>query len=511
MVLVLAAVAVLAASPGRADAAPLQCRRQGGEYRSWCADVTGLSGSNSLPLQRGPNYGDGTVPGTAYHNGDRLALGCWTTGPEDAGGHGDTYWFSVFDPNDPSIEGYVNDYNLTTGSPGQWMSVVERCANTPPVTSKPYRCRKSGGEYRSWCANVTGLAYNASLALRTDPDYDHGTVPDTAYHNDEPLALGCWTTGPEDAGGHGDTYWFSVFDPNDPSLEGYVNDYNLTTGSPADWKPDVNVCVSTPTTPTPTAGKYGINWANINYRGAVIATGKFNSGLHAFHETEDPNTKLGFNSFNLKDLKCGDGWGVGVSWQIGGGPVHDQRYTDCSGAPALHVLEPGGATHNLQSLTWGLYVWDPSPATDWGYSVERHDQYGSLSVQPNDRYFDFTTVYHDPVAGHDGQITLSVEPTQYLRRSHSQNFQAMWQDITQRTPLPANLTQDQVTSMYKQFWCHAFYSVHRIKGSGYYGGLTWDFESSRPNIPWSQVDTPPLPWDSTGNSTPYPNNHSCNW
>ncbi|WP_405781127.1 hypothetical protein [Streptomyces sp. NBC_00859] len=248
VVLVLAAASSLVVLAGSADATPYQCRYQGGEYRSQCADVTGLGSGTSLPLQLGPGYGN-TVPATAYHNGDSLALSCWTTGPGDAGGHGDTYWFEVFDVNDTSILGYVNDYSLTTGQPADWKSHVTQCTSPPPATGKPYKCRRQGGEYRSWCANVTAVAEDSYLPLDKQPDYGHGVVGGTAYHNGDSLALSCWTTGPQDSGHHGDTYWFQVFDPDDPSIEGYVNDYQLATGGPADWKPVVDPCTTTPPPP----------------------------------------------------------------------------------------------------------------------------------------------------------------------------------------------------------------------------------------------------------------------
>lgn len=245
------AVAVAAAIgvvvlPSAANADVYQCRQEGGEYRSICADVTDVSGS--LPLRLGAGYGN-TVPGTAYHNGDALALACWTTGPADEYGGGDRYWLKVYDTVDTSVEGFVSDYNLTTGTTTAWQQHVTHCTDPVPQTGKPYRCRMQGGEYRSWCANVTAVAEDLWLPLDQRPGYTHGVVSGTRYHNGDALALGCWTTGPQDYGEHGDTYWFSVFDPNDPSIEGYVNDYSLTTGSPSDWKGVVSECQGT--TPPP--------------------------------------------------------------------------------------------------------------------------------------------------------------------------------------------------------------------------------------------------------------------
>lgn len=239
----LAAAAALVVLPGAAGADVYGCRMEGGEYRSQCADVTDVSGS--LPLRLGAGYGD-TVPGTAYHNGDSLALACWTTGPADASGAGDRYWLKVFDPVTTSVEGFVSDVNLTTGTTTDWQQHVSRCDDPAPRTGTPYQCRMQGGEYRSWCANVTGVPNDLWLPLDREPGYGTGEVAGTKYHNDDPLALGCWTTGPQDYGQHGDTYWFSVFDPNDPSIEGYVNDYGLTTGAPADWKKVVSACDDTP-------------------------------------------------------------------------------------------------------------------------------------------------------------------------------------------------------------------------------------------------------------------------
>lgn len=240
------AVAVAVASvplalPVAANADVYQCRRAGGEYRSICANVTDAQGA--LPLRLGAGYGD-TVPGTGYHNGDALALACWTTGPPDASGAGDRYWLQVYDTLDTSIEGFVSDYNLTTGTTTAWQRSVSHCTDPVPQTGKPYQCRMQGGEYRSWCANVTDVPEDMWLPLDTKPAYG-SVVSGTTYHNGDSLALGCWTTGPADYGDHGDTYWFSVFDPNDPSIEGYVNDYSLTTGSPSDWRSVVSACQGT--------------------------------------------------------------------------------------------------------------------------------------------------------------------------------------------------------------------------------------------------------------------------
>jgi hypothetical protein len=91
-----------------------------------CAQVTAINSGSYLALHAQPNYSGGVAAGSPqYGNGDWFAVYCWTTGPGDADGHGDTYWFNVDDGN--ANIGWVNDWYLTTGSYAQWSSVIPHC------------------------------------------------------------------------------------------------------------------------------------------------------------------------------------------------------------------------------------------------------------------------------------------------------------------------------------------------------------------------------------------------
>ncbi|MGW7544713.1 hypothetical protein ACWGKQ_26965 [Streptomyces sp. NPDC054770] len=107
-----------------------------------------------------------------------------------------------------------------------------------------------------------------------------------------------------------------MFDPKDNAIEGYVNDYNLTTGQAADRKPYVAACTSTPPPNEPGPGKAGLNWADIASGGTTIATGSFNSGMHQGHLGHFEN---GFNSLISS-------WVTASRRLISSG--HDDRATD---------------------------------------------------------------------------------------------------------------------------------------------------------------------------------------
>ncbi|GAB2968148.1 hypothetical protein LWP59_26865 [Amycolatopsis acidiphila] len=244
-------------APGAALAVPQQCDRQGQIDRFYCAQVTAVPAGQTLPLLQSAAADAPAVAGTAYNNGDQLVLDCWATSPLQEALDGDAYWFSVFDIHDNSVEGYVSDHNLTTGRPSDWLDTVGECSgdNNPPVTTGVYQCDRQGGEYRAQCANVTTVSDDSYLHLLTQPDLTAAHIITKTYNDGAALAVYCWT---EVAGARvdGDPYWFEVFDPQDNAIEGYVNDYYLSTGSVTDWQPKVQGCTSTPA-PPPTVTKTG--------------------------------------------------------------------------------------------------------------------------------------------------------------------------------------------------------------------------------------------------------------
>lgn len=235
---IVVAAGLVVAGQSVAGAAPYQCIRQGNEYRAWCADVAAVPSGQTLPLRQKAAADSALVSGTAYSNGDRLALGCWAHSPFMEAIDGDTWWFSVYDPEDNAITGYVSDHNLTTGNLTDWNTEIPQCSGdtgTPPTSLDPYQCLHDGGQYRGWCANITDVSDLSYLHMSQQPSLNAPHVTAIAYNDNSPVALSCWTEQPGEAV-EGDPYWFGVFDPNVRSVAGYISDYYLTTGGHGDWQ-----------------------------------------------------------------------------------------------------------------------------------------------------------------------------------------------------------------------------------------------------------------------------------
>ncbi|WP_327286806.1 hypothetical protein [Streptomyces sp. NBC_01198] len=112
---------VLAVSTSTASAAGPYFCQDGNHEGDYCAKVTAINPGSYLAFHKGPNYTSGTIAGVRLANGTPVSLVCWTTGAGDIDGHGDTYWFKV---DTGAVQGYVNDWYLTTGSPSQWHPFV---------------------------------------------------------------------------------------------------------------------------------------------------------------------------------------------------------------------------------------------------------------------------------------------------------------------------------------------------------------------------------------------------
>jgi hypothetical protein len=221
---------------GTASAVPYSCDQEGQIKRFYCANVVGLSAGATLAFHQQAALDAPSVSGTAYQNGDSLVLDCWATSPVIEDPPGDSYWFSVFDPNQPKVEGYVSDVNLTTGNQSDWLDVVGECPGNEPEPSKQgtFQCDYHGGQDIATCAQVASVSDLSYIHLLDQPDSTakHLTNYNT-YNTGNNLALACWTTGDLV---DGDKYWFKVFNPIDDTLTGYINDYYLATGTVADWQ-----------------------------------------------------------------------------------------------------------------------------------------------------------------------------------------------------------------------------------------------------------------------------------
>jgi hypothetical protein len=119
---------VMVGSTGQAAAAVVQCNDVGYKY---CASVTSISSGSCLRQHLAPDYG--TSGHTNYSNnvcwtnGEYLDIACWTTGAPDADGHNDRYWFFTVSRTSTSINGYVNDWYLNTGTYSQWSRIISYC------------------------------------------------------------------------------------------------------------------------------------------------------------------------------------------------------------------------------------------------------------------------------------------------------------------------------------------------------------------------------------------------
>jgi hypothetical protein len=210
--------------------------------------------------------------------------------------------------------------------------------------------------------------------------------------------------------------------------------------------------------------------------GAVAGEVWFNSGYHAAHQGHPQH---GFNSFTIKDEFCGDGWGVGVQWQLLGQTYTHQGTKDCDPVEVNYATNQ--AVNIVIPFSWRPFKWAVDFQHADTYGAWQNDWMGSASVDESDKYFSWTSVYSDVVDGRH-TFTASMRPTPYARLIGSGETPQMARDLMSRTPFPSSLTLDQWDSLYKQLWCHAVFGK-----TPEFGGPTWDIEASRPNIPWSAV------------------------
>jgi hypothetical protein len=101
-----------------------------------------------------------------------------------------------------------------------------------------YDCNISGS--RAKCANVTGIDPGSWLQVRTGPGYGYPDQPGfRRLYNGDSVGLSCWTTGDGAIDNPNWKYWIRV---DTGTLTGYVNDWYLETGSPAQFKAVLREC-----------------------------------------------------------------------------------------------------------------------------------------------------------------------------------------------------------------------------------------------------------------------------
>ncbi|MGW8766107.1 DUF2599 domain-containing protein [Streptomyces sp. NPDC055815] len=229
-------------------------------------------------------------------------------------------------------------------------------------------------------------------------------------------------------------------------------------------------------------------------RGELLV--QFNSGLHYYHRNGAPGP--GVNGFQVLD-KCGDGLRPGVAWISEGDLLW--RTKDLPEAPCTFFgfgyqsFSTGEAPKVPTPMRWYAYLKDASGKVVSRTERDTDDWMGSYSYQANPEHFHHTSVYREPKADDDlsdQTFTASLVPTADTRSAGTAETETYWKELQERTPLPADISEGQRESLYKQLWCHAAFA-----GTGK-GGPTWDLEAWRDNISWGQV---------VGGIA----DHHCNW
>jgi hypothetical protein len=152
----------------------------------------------------------------------------------------------------------------------------------------------------------------------------------------------------------------------------------------------------------------------VNHADAVAGEVWFNSGLHAQHHGHPEH---GFNSFTIKDLFCGDGWGIGVEWQLADGTFSQQGTADCE--PVEVNYETGQATTIVVGFNWRPFMWAVDGLHDTEYGEWQSDWMGSNSTEGDTDLFTRTTVYNDRLGDDDSAhtFTASMWPTVQSRNA----------------------------------------------------------------------------------------------
>jgi hypothetical protein len=223
--------------------------------------------------------------------------------------------------------------------------------------------------------------------------------------------------------------------------------------------------------------------------GNVAGEAWWNSGRHADHTHGQPG--YGFNAFTITDQFCGDGWGVGVVWTLEGIVSRKQSIGDCD--PEEIRYETDQATAEMQPFQWRIYMWNTNNPAEKVYADEfRYDWMGSLARCAS-TWINEASVYNDYIYNHGVQtVTVSYTPKVFAPRPFHA-WQEVLQDLDRCTPFRKFLNPTQYESVRLQLMCHTLFAINED-----FGGPTWDFEASRPPIPWWRVVSKV-------------NEHGCNW
>ncbi|MEU9763539.1 hypothetical protein AB0D98_28295 [Streptomyces sp. NPDC047987] len=228
----------------------------------------------------------------------------------------------------------------------------------------------------------------------------------------------------------------------------------------------------------------------------------------------------------------GDKWGQ-LGWEAGvlGYPLSDEltnpdnvgkRQQFQGGTIYWHPTLSNGAHAVRKSIggLWGELDWEAGafgyPTSDEQWDSELQQTYQTFSGKPGAKIW-YTTdsaadvegcPEHGYCAGYradtsanwvsrvgvvlnqeTGVLTISAFPTETGYDDADTNYDELWRQIWDTVPYPSSrLTADQGSSVYEQMACHARYS-YNIFGH-YLGGVSWDFESDRPNLSWDEAMNP---------------------
>ncbi|MDF3148269.1 MULTISPECIES: DUF2599 domain-containing protein [unclassified Streptomyces] len=232
----------------------------------------------------------------------------------------------------------------------------------------------------------------------------------------------------------------------------------------------------------------------------LLANARFNSGLHYFHKEWRPGP--GVNSFQVID-RCEDGLTPYVTYAVAGRVVVAKLSDECNavfGSLGYHTLNIRNDTSELKEMSWYVSLRDENGDIKYAGSAYLDDWLGTYSYDPDSALFPHSSVYVEDIEGTSQKtVTASLVWTKEAATDGSTEMaDRIWDELLERTPLPADLTDDQRDSMYKQLWCHVRYAIGgEIRGEG---GPTWDLEAERPNIPWDEITDISEAME-----------HKCNW
>ncbi|MEX5636601.1 DUF2599 domain-containing protein [Parafrankia sp. FMc2] len=210
--------------------------------------------------------------------------------------------------------------------------------------------------------------------------------------------------------------------------------------------------------------------------GAVAGEVWFNSGFSSEHVGAP---QFGPNTFTVRDRFCGDGWGVGVEWTVGGHTDTWRSAGDCG--PEEVTFEAGPNQATAAELSWRSFRWDVNGISDTTYELARDDWMGSDNGCDSVWMGRVATYGFDVEAvGHTFEV--SMWPTLTARAAGRNLVPELWEAVQACSPLPKALTETQRSSLYKQLYCHAVFGVDKRLG-----GETWDLEADREDISWAKV------------------------